>query len=60
MSITPGIRLLGDAQGDQSRVMTPTQAQQRGANGIVVGRSITQAVDPVATYEQVVTAFHKG
>lgn len=39
--------------------MTPTQARQRGANGIVVGRSITQAVDPVATYEQVVTAFHK-
>ena len=60
LSITPGIRLLGDAQGDQSRVMTPTQARQRGANGIVVGRSITQAVDPVATYEQVVTAFHKG
>jgi orotidine-5'-phosphate decarboxylase len=59
LSITPGIRLLGDEQGDQSRVMTPAQAQQRGANGIVVGRSITQALDPVATYEQVVTEFHK-
>ena len=39
--ITPGIRLEGDSKGDQKRVMTPSQAFQNGATGIVIGRSIT-------------------
>ena len=39
--ITPGIRLEGDSKGDQQRVMTPSQAFQNGATGIVIGRSIT-------------------
>lgn len=39
--ITPGIRLEGDSKGDQQRVMTPSQAFQNGAAGIVIGRSIT-------------------
>jgi len=57
LSITPGIRLAGDAKGDQSRVVTPARAKQMGANGIVVGRSITQATDPVAAYQAVVASF---
>jgi len=40
--ITPGIRLQGDAKGDQKRVMTPKQAFQSGATSIVVGRSVTK------------------
>lgn len=39
--ITPGIRFEGDSKGDQQRVMTPSQAFQNGATGIVIGRSIT-------------------
>ena len=39
--ITPGIRLEGDSKSDQQRVMTPSQAFQNGATGIVIGRSIT-------------------
>ena len=39
--ITPGIRLEGDSKGDQQRIMTPSQAFQNGATGIVIGRSIT-------------------
>ncbi|MGN1293982.1 orotidine-5'-phosphate decarboxylase [Weissella soli] len=50
LSITPGIRFAGDAVGDQSRVVTPARAAAMGANGIVVGRSITQAVDAVVAY----------
>jgi orotidine-5'-phosphate decarboxylase len=46
--VTPGIRLTGDAAGDQSRVMTPTAAKLAGANHIVVGRPITSASDPRA------------
>ena len=57
LSITPGIRLAGDAVGDQNRVVTPARAREMGANGIVVGRSITQAPDPVAAYQRVVAEF---
>ena len=39
--ITPGIRLEGDSKGDQQRIITPSQAFQNGATGIVIGRSIT-------------------
>jgi orotidine-5'-phosphate decarboxylase len=40
--ITPGIRLAGDNNGDQKRVMTPKEAFKNGATAIVVGRSITK------------------
>ena len=40
--ITPGIRLEGDLKQDQKRVMTPMQAFNNGATGIVIGRSITR------------------
>lgn len=40
--ITPGVRLPGDDVGDQSRVMTPKQAIDNGANYVVLGRSITK------------------
>ncbi|MDR3190022.1 MAG: orotidine-5'-phosphate decarboxylase [Lactobacillaceae bacterium] len=58
LSITPGIRFAGDAVGDQSRVVTPKRAAEMGANGIVVGRSITQAADPVAAYQQAVSELN--
>jgi orotidine-5'-phosphate decarboxylase len=47
--VTPGIRLLGDAKGDQERVITPLDAIRLGSDYLVIGRSITQAKDPVAT-----------
>ena len=46
--VTPGIRLPGDATGDQARVMTPGQAIAAGASHLVIGRSITAAADPSA------------
>ena len=42
LSITPGIRLR-DSNDDQSRVMTPKEAIDLGANYIVVGRPITES-----------------
>jgi orotidine-5'-phosphate decarboxylase len=44
--VVPGIRPAGSDQGDQSRVMTPREASDAGADWIVVGRPITQAADP--------------
>lgn len=52
LTVTPGVRLAGDAAGDQSRVTTPAMAKQLGSDYIVVGRSITGAEDPVAAYER--------
>ncbi|HET7231146.1 MAG TPA: orotidine-5'-phosphate decarboxylase [Longimicrobium sp.] len=46
--LTPGIRLAGDAAGDQSRVATPADAARLGADYVVLGRSITAAADPAA------------
>lgn len=57
LTVTPGVRLAGDDAGDQSRVTTPAKAARLGSDYIVVGRSITQADDPVAAYERCVKDF---
>ncbi len=51
--VTPGIRLAGDAAGDQRRVVTPAQALANGSDYLVIGRSITGAGDPLAALERV-------
>jgi len=38
---------------DQSRVLTPVEAIQQGADYLVMGRPITQAKDPLAVLSQV-------
>ena len=57
LTVTPGVRLAGDAAGDQSRVTTPAKAKELGSDYIVVGRSITAAADPLAAYEQCLREF---
>jgi orotidine-5'-phosphate decarboxylase len=47
--VTPGIRPEGSDAGDQRRIMTPVQAQAAGVDYMVIGRPITQSVDPAAT-----------
>lgn len=39
--VTPGIRPLWSRKNDQERITTPSEAIQRGADYIVVGRPIT-------------------
>ncbi len=51
--VTPGIRLAEDAKGDQSRVVTPTDAIKMGSDYLVIGRSITAAPDPIATLHKI-------
>ncbi|MFV0478130.1 MAG: orotidine-5'-phosphate decarboxylase [Parahaliea sp.] len=51
--VTPGIRLAGDAAGDQRRVVTPSDALANGSDYLVIGRSITGAKDPLAILQQV-------
>ncbi|MDR3429080.1 MULTISPECIES: orotidine-5'-phosphate decarboxylase [Silvimonas] len=51
--ITPGIRPANAALDDQSRVMTPQAALAAGSDYLVIGRPITQSVDPLATLQQI-------
>jgi orotidine-5'-phosphate decarboxylase len=51
--VTPGIRLAGDAAGDQRRVVTPADALALGSDYLVIGRSITAAADPLAALHRV-------
>jgi orotidine-5'-phosphate decarboxylase len=53
LTVTPGIRLADDQSSDQKRVMTPDEAVRRGADYLVIGRSITAAADPVARLAQI-------
>ena len=46
--VTPGVRPLGAALGDQKRVATPAQAVANGADHVVVGRPIWKAPSPRA------------
>ena len=61
---TPGIRLAGDDTADQKRVNTPEEAISKGADMIIVGRSITgkkdmgQAAD--LFLEKIESALKKG
>jgi orotidine-5'-phosphate decarboxylase len=44
--VIPGIRPAGAGIGDQKRIATPAEALRSGASYLVVGRPITQALNP--------------
>ncbi|RLV61278.1 orotidine-5'-phosphate decarboxylase [Parashewanella curva] len=52
--ITPGIRPIGSAVGDQHRIMTPEKALKAGSDYLVIGRPITKAPDPL----EALTSIH--
>lgn len=60
LKITPGIRLANNSNDDQKRVMTPQAARANHSSGIVVGRAITQAANPLAAYRQVQSQWQQG
>jgi orotidine-5'-phosphate decarboxylase len=51
--VTPGVRPAGRDHGDQARVVTPAEAIAAGASHIVVGRPITEALDPAAEAREI-------
>jgi orotidine-5'-phosphate decarboxylase len=52
--VTPGVRPVGAAAGDQKRIATPAAAIACGADYLVVGRPIIAAADPKAAAEAIV------
>lgn len=57
IAVTPGIRFSDSAADDQRRVTTPQMAREIGSDYIVVGRPITAAADPVASYKRCLKEF---
>ena len=51
--VTPGIRPRGVEAGDQSRIMSPSNAKSAGVSYIVVGRPITQAEHPLSVIDAI-------
>ncbi|KJY85262.1 orotidine 5'-phosphate decarboxylase [Vibrio galatheae] len=51
--VTPGIRPVGAAVGDQKRIMMPVEAIQAGSDYLVIGRPITQAADPASVLAEI-------
>lgn len=58
--VTPGIRLAGDAAGDQKRIETPESAMRAGASAIVVGRPILTAPDPRVAAQRILESIDAG
>jgi orotidine-5'-phosphate decarboxylase len=55
--LVPGLRLPGDAAGDQTRVVTPRAAAEAGGSYLVLGRAVTAARDPVMAFEEAVASL---
>lgn len=55
--VTPGIRLADGSIDDQTRVVTPKQAVEAGADYLVVGRPIIAAPDPVAACRRILESM---
>ncbi|HEY2898803.1 MAG TPA: orotidine-5'-phosphate decarboxylase [Gemmatimonadaceae bacterium] len=58
--LVPGIRLAGGAKHDQARIVTPEDAVAAGASYLVLGRAVTEAVDPRETLAAVKRAVVSG
>ena len=53
--VTPGVRPIWAAAGDQKRVMTPAEAVAAGSDWLVIGRPITSAPSPRDAYSKIVS-----
>jgi len=51
--VTPGIRPVNYGQDDQQRIMTPKAALAAGSDYLVIGRPITQALNPIEALKNI-------
>ena len=54
--VTPGIRP-SEREDDQTRVATPREAIDRGADWLVIGRPITAAPDPTTAAAEIAASL---
>nr|WP_304185420.1 orotidine-5'-phosphate decarboxylase [Hafnia alvei] len=55
--VTPGIRPAGSSAGDQRRIMTPVEAAKAGVDYMVIGRPITQSLEPAETLREILKSL---
>lgn len=55
--VTPGIRPIGTDPDDQRRIMTPQRAQAAGSDYLVIGRPITQSLQPKQTLKDILATL---
>jgi orotidine-5'-phosphate decarboxylase len=60
LTVVPGIRPADGPAHDQKRIATPAWARASGADVLVIGRAITQAVDPVAAAQAILGGLDHG
>jgi len=48
--VIPGTQLPGDTKNDHARTATPSQAIRSGATHLVIGRSISRSLSPLASF----------
>ncbi len=58
--LTPGMRPAGKLMHDQKRVMTPGEAIKKGADFIVVGRPVREAVNPVQAVREIIEEMEEN
>lgn len=58
LAIVPGIRLMNAPSQDQKRAATPRAALDAGADILVIGRSITQAADPIGAAADILAGLN--
>ena len=56
--VCPGIRRYDDNKNDQKRIMTPKMAFENGADYIVVGRPITEVMNPLESLNLIKKEFN--
>jgi orotidine-5'-phosphate decarboxylase len=58
--VTPGIRPSFAQVDDQKRIATPSDALANGSSYLVIGRPITQAIDPVAAVRLILSEMKES
>lgn len=58
--VVPGIRPSWAAAHDQKRIMTPSQAIQKGANYLVIGRPIIEASSPQKAFFKILEELNRS
>ena len=51
--LVPGVRPAGASANDQARVVTPDAAAEQGARYLIIGRAVTEAVDPLVAWDAI-------
>lgn len=59
LAVTPGIRPVLSSQDDQMRIMTPAEALRCGSDYLVIGRPVSQALEPNTALTTIISSLNQ-